>query len=115
MNLSDGLNFSPGIRSDNPAFGLAMWSNTPASGDFQGGFYPQGPSAVPVGTPARPLLDLLHGRNRMDNNGASGERATSSRGGTLHQGNEEQAPDPLGELQHWGGLHRLHIQCLLKC
>ncbi len=40
------MNFSPGIKADHPAFGFAMWDNTPVLGSSQGSHYPSGPSAA---------------------------------------------------------------------
>ncbi len=117
------MEFSPGIRGDNPAFGFAMWDGTPASGGApQGGYYPSGPSAIPVGTPARPLLDYIQGRNRMENIGgaSAGGSDGGSRGTTAQQGDGSQnqrggqtlPPDPLAELEHWVKHNGLNAQTL---
>ncbi len=82
-----------------------MWENTPASGLFQGGHYPSGPSASHVGTPARPMLDLLQGRNRMENvggnSGGDGGAPIQQHGGGDGGRGRVSPPDPLEELAQW--------------
>ncbi len=106
------MSFSPGIRSDHPAFGFAMWENTPASGMFQGGHYPSGPSAMPVGTPAKPLLDLIQGRNRVDGAGVQRGTTPQQNGGADGGGGSATPPDPLAELEQWAKSNGLSAQTL---
>ncbi len=119
------MSFSPGLQADHPAFGFAMWDNTPASGMAQGGHYPSGPSAMPVGTPARSLLDYVQGRNRVDNlggsdgaRGATPQRNDGASGGQNHQGNSassgysQRTQDPLAELENWVRSNGLNAQTM---